>query len=60
MKKIKKLRPSIESEYLIKEVITKSYEIVRLTKVKYADNDYNFIDIRFYQRGTGSEGQDVY
>jgi len=47
-------------EQLIKEVRTKSFETVRLRRVKYAGNDYNFIDIRFFQRGSDESGNDLY
>jgi hypothetical protein len=54
------IRLKIEMEQLIKEVHTKSYEVVRLRRVKYAGNDYSFIDIRFFQRGSDDNGDDVY
>jgi hypothetical protein len=50
----------IQNQELIKEVETKSYEIVRLYRIKYFENDYNFIDIRFYQRGYDDKGEEVF
>ena len=50
----------IEYQKLLKEVRTKSYEVVRLTRIKYFGNDYNFVDIRFYQRGFDDSGDEIY
>ena len=50
----------IESQRVIEEVKTKSYEIVRLNKIKYFGNEYNFIDIRFYQRGFDDNGEEIF
>jgi len=58
--KSKTTRLKIERQEIIKEVQTKSYEIVRLSRVKYIGNDYNFIDIRFFQRAMDDELNDVY
>ncbi|RYC51048.1 hypothetical protein [Flagellimonas olearia] len=50
----------IEYQKLLKEVRTKSYEVVRLTRIKYFGNDHNFVDIRFYQRGFDDSGDEIY
>jgi hypothetical protein len=50
----------IERQEIIKQVQTKSYEIVRLSRVKYIGNDYNFIDVRFFQRAMDDDLDDVY
>ncbi|RKY42427.1 MAG: hypothetical protein DRP81_07645 [Candidatus Omnitrophota bacterium] len=50
----------IEYQELIKEVRSKSYEVVRLSRIKYIGNDYYFIDIRFYQRGYNDDGSETY
>src|SRR5437588_9111869 len=55
-----KARLSIEHQQVIKEVETKSFEVVRLSRVKYSKNDYEFIDVRAFQRGYGEEGQEVF
>ena len=53
-------RLRVEKQETIKDVKTKSYEIVRLSRVKYFGNAYNFIDIRFFQRNMGEEYIDLY
>ena len=52
IKRNKKFNKSkIEKQELIAEVETKSYEYVRCSKIKYIGNNYNFIDLRYFQRG---------
>ena len=58
--KSKTTRLTIERQEIIKEVQTKSYEIVRLSRVKYISNDYKFIDVRFSQRTMDDDQNDVY
>ena len=53
-------RLKIEKQEVIKEVRTKSFEVVRLSRVKYAGNVYTFIDIRFFQRGYDEPGEEIY
>lgn len=62
MKKKKPEETKLKIEYreLIKEVQSKSYEIVRLNRIKYIGNNYYFIDIRFYQRGYDENGEEIY
>jgi hypothetical protein len=50
---------NIERQEILKQVKTKSYEIVRLSRVKYIGNRYNFIDVRVFQRDM-SESRVVY
>jgi len=50
----------IEYQELIKEVQSKNYEVVRLNRIKYVGNDYNFIDIWFYQRGYNDNEEEIY
>jgi len=50
----------IEYQEIIKEVKVKSYEVVRLKRVKYIGNNYYFIDIRFYQRGYDNNENEIY
>jgi hypothetical protein len=59
--KSKETQLKIERQELIGEVQIKSYEVVRLSRIKYIGNDYNFIDIRMYQRGYSEHSvEDVY
>ena len=60
LSKKKEARLKIERQEQIKEVRTKSYEIVRLSRIKYYGNKYNFIDIRTYQRGFDSSENEIY
>ena len=50
----------VEYQELIKEVQSKSYEVVRLNRIKYIGNDYYFIDIRFYRRGYDENENEFY
>ena len=50
----------IEKNECISEVQSKSFEVIRLNKVKYFGNPSSFMDIRFYQRGTDDKGGIVY
>lgn len=54
----KKALSNLEHREILAEVPTKGYELVRLSRVKYKDNDYNFIDVRAFQRAMGSEDED--
>lgn len=60
----KTVRLKIEKQDLIKEVNLgldgNSYRAIRLSRVKYYGNEYNFIDIRFYQRGYDDDGNEVF
>lgn len=50
----------IEYQETLAEVNTKSYERVRLSKVKYVDSEHSFIDLRIFQRGYDDEGREVH
>lgn len=50
----------MERQELISEVQPKSYEAVRLSRVKYRGNHYDFIDIRLYRRGYDEDGEEVF
>jgi hypothetical protein len=50
----------IERQEILKQVKTKSYEVVRLSRVKYIGNRYNFIDVRVFQRNMSDEREDIY
>lgn len=53
-------RLRMEAQEVIGEVQTKSFEIIRLSRVKYLENKYSFIDMRTFQRGSDSKGDDIY
>ncbi len=49
-------KPKIQSQEVLAETGRRSYEMLRLTRVKYLQNPHTFIDLRLFQRGCG----DVY
>jgi len=51
---------NIEREETIAESPRRSYEVIRLSRLKYVNNPYNFLDVRIFQRGYGEEGEEVY
>ena len=50
----------MESEEIIKQVWTKSIEAVRITRIKYLENPYTYIDVRFFSRGYDDEGEEEF
>ena len=44
-------KPEIEQQEVLAETGRRSYEILRLSRVKYKENPYTFIDLRLFQRG---------
>ena len=52
------LKPKIERQEVIAETDRRSYEVLRLSRVKYKDNPYTFIDLRLFQRGYDDSGND--
>ncbi len=50
----------IVHQEVIAETGRRSYEIIRLSRVKYLDNPYTFIDLRLFQKGFDDEGEEVY
>lgn len=51
-KKLKiKVKPNIESQEVLAESDRRSYEILRLCRVRYENNPDTFIDLRIFQRG---------
>lgn len=50
----------IERQEIIREVKTKSYQVVRLSRVKYIGNNYSFIDVRSFQRDMDDDRNDIY
>lgn len=51
---------NIERQEILKQVKTKSYEVVRLSRLKYIGNRYNFIDVRLFQRDMSDDRHVVY
>lgn len=50
-KKTPKQKPKIEHQEVLAETSRRSYELLRLSRVKYEENPYTFIDLRIFQRG---------
>lgn len=54
-------KPKIERQEILAETGRRSYEVLRLSRVKYAENPYTFIDLRLFQRGWDGLGdEEVY
>lgn len=49
-KKINKPKPKIKDQEILVETTRKSYEVLRLSRVKYEDNPETFIDLRIFQK----------
>jgi len=49
-------QPKIESQEVLAETGRRSYEMLRLTRVRYSGNPYTFIDLRLFQRGWDADG----
>ena len=56
-KRSPKLGPEIEAQETLAETGRRSYEMVRLSRIRYADNPLTFIDLRLFQRGWDEEGE---
>ncbi len=54
---MKKNELNIEYSEVLSETYRRNYEKIILTKLKYKDNPYNFIDIRIFQRGNVDENE---
>jgi uncharacterized protein (TIGR02391 family) len=52
------VKPKIERQEILAETGRRSYEMLRLSRIKYADNPYTFIDVRLFQRGWDDEGDE--
>lgn len=50
-KKITRVKPKIQRQDVLAETGRRGYEMLRLSRVKYAENPYTFIDLRLFQRG---------
>ena len=53
-------KPKIERQEVIAETGRRSYEILRLSRVKYEDNPHTFVDLRLFQRGYDDSEDEVY
>lgn len=58
-KKIRRPKPNIERQEVLAETDRRSYEVLRLSRVKYVDNPYSFIDLRLFQRGYGTDEEEI-
>lgn len=58
-KKTRGPKPNIERQEVLAETDRRSYEVLRLSRVKYAENPYTFIDLRLFQRGYGTDDEEV-
>jgi uncharacterized protein (TIGR02391 family) len=55
-----KPKPKIESQEVLAETGRRGYEKLRLSRVKYSETPYTFIDLRLFQRGWDDNGDEVY
>jgi len=51
-------KPQIESQEILAETGRRSYELLRLARVKYVDNPRTFIDLRLFNRGYDEKGEE--
>jgi uncharacterized protein (TIGR02391 family) len=58
MKKKIKAKPRIEFQEIVAETGRRSYEMLRLSRLKYIGNPHIFMDLRIFQRGYDSQGDD--
>ncbi|MCX6569284.1 MAG: TIGR02391 family protein [Candidatus Aminicenantes bacterium] len=52
-----KRTPKIELQEVVAETGRRNYEMLRLTRVKYANNPYMFFDLRLFQRGFDADSE---
>jgi uncharacterized protein (TIGR02391 family) len=52
-------KPEIERHELLAETPRRSYEMLRLARIKYRGNPYTFIDLRLFQSASDSNGDQV-
>ena len=58
MKKKIKAKPKIEFQEIVAETGRRSYEMLRLSRIKYIGNPHIFLDLRIFQRGFDSQSDD--
>jgi uncharacterized protein (TIGR02391 family) len=57
-KPTRKRTPEIEAQEVIAETGRRSYEMLRLSRLRYQGNPYSFIDLRLFQRGYDDDGDE--
>lgn len=57
---MKKNELKIEYSEVLSETYRRNYEKIILTKLKYKDNPYNFIDIRIFQKGEDENENEIF
>jgi uncharacterized protein (TIGR02391 family) len=61
MKKGTKTKPKVEFQEILAETGRRSYELLRLSRVKYIGNPHIFLDLRIFQRGYDAQSdEEVY
>jgi uncharacterized protein (TIGR02391 family) len=58
MKREIKKKPKIEFQEILGEIGRRSYEMLRLSRIKYVHNPHIFLDLRLFQRGYDSKSED--
>ena len=58
MRKKTKEKPKIEFQETVAETGRRSYEMLRLSRIKYIGNPHIFLDLRIFQRGYDSQSND--
>lgn len=58
MKKKIKAKPKIDFQEIVAETGRRSYEMLRLSRIKYIGNPHIFLDLRIFQRGYDSQSDD--
>jgi len=58
MKKKIRAKPKIEFQEILAETSRRSYEMLRLSRVKYIGNPHIFLDLRIFQRGYDFQSDD--
>jgi len=53
----KDIKSKIESQEVLAEAHRRSYEVIRLSRVKYKENPYSFIDLRLFQIQQDEDGE---
>lgn len=59
-KKSQKHKPSIVLQEVIAETGRRNYEMLRLTRIRYQENPYTFLDLRLFSRGYDDTGDECY
>lgn len=54
-KPVTRSKPNIQSQEVLSETARRSYEMLRLTRVRYEGNPHTFLDLRLFQRDYGDD-----